>query len=92
MWKLIGPNGQTFEAETALKCASLEIASRRSPQEMAKNLMPAVDDLLAYGYQLKEARRLLKYATTYSNGRHLFAQSFLDDTKRLLDQPDIECP
>ena len=91
-WILTGPDGQRFEADSALKCAGLESASRIGEAQRVANLMKAVDGMLAYDAQLKEARRLLSYAITYSNGRHLFSSGFLADANKLLAEAELECP
>jgi hypothetical protein len=91
MWTLVGSGGQVFQAETPIKCASLESISRIGQDQRSANLLSAVTDLIAYDQQLKEARRLLKYAVEYSQRKDLFNEFFLADARKLLAQPEIEC-
>lgn len=44
-WRLIGPQGQQFDAPTALQCCKAEIDSRISPERQAENLMSAIDEM-----------------------------------------------
>ena len=63
MWTLIGPEGQKFRADSALKCAGL--ASKLTPEQRSANLLEAIQDMTVY--DVERIDWLEKYRDGYAN-------------------------
>jgi hypothetical protein len=86
-WTLTAPDGRQWKADSPLKCAGLEQRERVPAAVALERIAAAVqEDRDAEA----EMRRLLTYAVTYSNMRHVASEFWLRDARHVLGLPESE--
>lgn len=80
-WTLVAPDGRQWKAESPLKCVSKEMLERVPPQVALERIADAIQEVRD---DEAEMRRLLTYAVTHSNMRHVANECWLRDARQVL--------
>lgn len=85
IWTLTAPDGRTWVGPNPIKCVALEQRERVPAAVALERIMAAAqqdEDVET------EMRRLLTYAVTHSNMRHVASEFWLQDARKVLGLPD----